>query len=173
MHTEPITTRHVLGLLLGILSTFVPNGSVTDVSAGERPQGLVAGTKKINRDESALHGPSEVKLVRVWQYDAKQSSPDWLKQHYGAKSVLDLRVEGTPYSLLIVNGKVTPLILVSGPWEIWRIEGLGKSLKHVALVKPAGKRIELTAPGGDVRSIWAYDFSRGFTISYREEYDGF
>ncbi len=165
--------RHVRGLLIGILPILVLNCYVTDVLARDRPQGLVAGTKKISKDKSTRHGPSEVKLVRVWQYNTKQSSSEWLKKHYGGKPVLDLRVEGTPYSLLIVDGKVTPLISVSGPWDIWRIEGLEKPLKYVTGINPKGKRLELVAPGGDMRSIWVFDFSREFTISYKEEYDGF
>jgi hypothetical protein len=155
------------------VSTVVLLSWVIPVVGAETPKGLTEETLPIHTDKGVRHDPVKVKLVRVWQDNRHQSSAAWLKEQYGNPHVLRIAVEGTPYSLLVLDGKVAPLISVSGPWEIWRIEGLQRPFQGVTGLVPKGKKLTLVAPGGDMRQIWELDFSRGLNIHYREEFDGF
>ena len=97
------------------------------VSAEDKPKGLVAGTMKVSKEKSLKYGPSQVKLVKVWELgDKKHSSwSDWIKEKYGKdKSILRLKIEGTNYFLLLIDGKVSPFVESRGPYELWKIEGL-------------------------------------------------
>ena len=144
------------------------------LGAAEAPKGLVEGPIELDRDKSANHGPSRAKLVRVWQDgDAKHKSyTDWLKAHYGEKPILYLTVEGTPYSLLIVGGKITPLIL-AGTRALWRVDGFGNLYSFVTGLSVDGKRVKVVVPGGDMRHVWTLDFGQGLKLRYWEEYDGY
>ena len=133
---------------------------------------LKEGTIEISRGETMLHGPREAKLVKVWEYNRDTSESQWLQEHYGKKRVVYLQIAGTPYSLLVIDGSVTPLVSVAGPWELWRIDGLENFCQAADVVRVDEKKVMLIAGGADMHSIVTLDFTRGLTIGYTEDYHG-
>jgi hypothetical protein len=164
--------RTSLAVVIAVWALLDFSGSC--LGATETPKELVEGPIELDRDKSAHYGPSRAKLVRVWQDgDAKhQSYTDWLKAHYGEKPILYLSVAGTPYSLLIVGGKVTPLIL-AGTRALWRVDGFGNLYSFAVGLSVDGKRVKVVVPGGDMRQVWTLDFGQGLKLRYWEEYDGY
>jgi hypothetical protein len=146
--------------------------ALPDASSEERPRGLAEGTINISRSKNARTGPSTAKLVRVWQYEGKQvyDESEWLKKEYGAKHVVYLRVEGTSYSILIVDGLVTPLVKVNGPYEIWKIDGLEGFCKRVIDIETTAKKLTLRPGSAELAQTVQLDFSQGCAITYTEKY---
>ena len=133
---------------------------------------LKEGAIEISRGETMLHGPREAKLVKVWEYNRDTTESQWLQEHYGKKRVVYLQIADTPYSLLVIDGSVTPLVSVAGPWELWRIDGLKNFCQAADVVRVDEKKVMLIAGGADMRNIVTLDFTRGLTIGYTEDYHG-
>ena len=82
---------------------------------GQRPRGLVAGPVTIATEGPVHEGPTRATLRRVWQCGEGghyESADRWLSQHYGKKRFLYAGVGGTRFSLVLVDGKVKPLLML-------------------------------------------------------------
>ena len=95
-------------------------------------EGIAEGPVQIARpaQKPARHGPARAKVVRVWTHGEGKHRwiQDWEKAHFGDKPVLRLQVGDTPYSLLLVGGRVEPLIATgTGAWrlEAWKTTSAG------------------------------------------------
>ncbi len=132
--------------------------------------GIAEGPSRIERvpHRPARYGPARAKAVRVWTQGGGEQ--DWKRAHFGDKPVLRLQVGNTPYSLLLVGGRVEPLIATGT--GVWRLEGLEKNFARVRDLRVTGKAVELIAGGGDLRSIYKLEFDPGLVVHYWEEYDG-
>jgi len=86
------------------------------------------------------------------------------------QALLRLQIGDTRYSLLLVGGRIAPLIATNT--GVWRLEGLEKEFALVSGMHVTGKGVELIASGGDMRSIYKLEFAPGLVVQYWEEYDG-
>jgi hypothetical protein len=142
------------------------SGSVAPqlASLQESSKGLVEGTIEVTRSKDARYGPSQVELGKVWEYGKGEKGvydTQWLEEQYGKTPVVHVEIEGTRYSLLIA---------CSGPWELWRLDGL--VIEGVTSVSTSAKQLKLVSPGGDMASFCVLYFTDGLKISYWEEYHG-
>jgi hypothetical protein len=137
---------------------------VTERFRLNRPGGLVEGELAIRKEGVAPGAPNSATLEKL--------PHGWLREHFGEKRILHLNVPETPYSLLVIDGAVTPLIAVSDPRELWKVAGLEDFCKDVDAVQVEGESVTLITWGGDMRAVLSLDFKKGPSISYKEEYDG-
>lgn len=93
--------------------------------------------------------------------------------------VIQCAIPDTPFSVIVVAGRVKPLVANVHTRELWRIDGLKgmddlprDSLEQCTYISPSSRKIVLAWTGGDVGESWTFDFSdpkKGFRIHY--EYD--
>jgi hypothetical protein len=149
---------------------------------GRRPAGLVAGPVTIASEWPVHDGPTRATLKRVWQSGegGHYESPDrWLSQSYGERPARFVGIGGTRFSLVIVDGKVTPLLMLAWPAperpeELWCFEGneIQRFFEGVCSLDVSWQTARLSPPSADSASTLTLDFRHGFEMSYREEYHG-
>lgn len=176
----PFSARFAFLLLLGAL---IVAGFARAEPEG-RASGLVEGPVAISfkqRKNKTVYGPSKATLVMVWRYDGNNPSNSayrWLEKQYGNKAnhTLELKIDRTPYSMLIIDGVVRPLLLVQSQFSsqssLWMIKGLEDYCSNASLIDPSRGTVTLARRLGDAHSRLLLDFSNGCKISYDEAFHG-
>jgi len=140
------------------------------VASQEIRQELNEGPIKITFGTVVDEFPDMAKLVRVWELTRDGiEGRVWIEEHYGDAKLVQFEIPGTNFSLLVIGGEVRPLIKVSGPWEMWRIEGLDDFFQYVVAVNITERKVEFIAGGGDLRSTLIFDFTHELEMTFTQE----
>ena len=111
-------------------------------------------------------------LVMLWpQPSAAQPFLDFLNSEYKSPQVEYIGVPETHFSLLKLNGNVSPLILDNEHQQLWRLDGTVAFEKGTVISSEKTPRIILTRREGKFERKWILDFSdnaKGLIVLYSE-----
>jgi len=114
----------------------------------------------------------EIRFIKIWSL--KDGDLDlFLKKEFPESQILYIQISDRSFSLLIINGKVSPFILDNYRWELWKINGLGKDFENTGVIEVNNLKIKISRVIGDadIMRMWILDFSdpkQGLKIEYCE-----
>lgn len=137
------------------------------------------GTNSVKlRNQQTKYGPSEVALIKVWSREKDRdifgSAFQWIEKKTGESCdhPLFVKIDGTPYELLISKNRLTPFLLVNNHSELWKLDGLAEYFEHAGFIESGQKKVTLALWLGDAHSRLTLDFRLGCEIFYDEGFHG-
>jgi hypothetical protein len=157
----------------GLLTLAFISGAVASIgcavqsATASQPAGitLVEGKIAVTREEGSVSdGPGHVTLEKI---------PDDIAFRSEA---LKVKIPGTGFVVLLVDGKVTPVLIQEHPREVWRISGMrfntpDHDITQANRIEPGDGQLKLILDGGDIWEVWTLDFTdpkKGLQIRYRD-----
>ena len=112
-----------------------------------------------------------VAVRKIWPGKGEPKSyEDFLNERFAKARILSLQIPGSTCYWLIVDGRIEPVILEAGRWEVWEIDGLSKDIRTVTGIMPEQRKLTFVRNEADLTKSWCFDFShKSLEITYSEE----
>jgi len=115
-----------------------------------------------------------VEVVELWRQS--KGGDDYgkvIRQRFKSTKIRTIRITGTAYSLLVLDGDFAPLLLDGMEWVLWSIEGLGERFQHARDIAVIDRKVTVSQVEGlaDLDLAWTLDFAhpdQGFVARYEE-----